>query len=82
MENGISQLTPFFKNVELKLYPDALKVKEIEPLIAYLLSTYSELKDQLIGQKLTAFRHFLEGKKKENDGFILITKVSCLFEAQ
>lgn len=82
LENGASQLAPYFTQVERKLFPDALNIPEIEPLIAYLLSSHTELKDQLTGQKLTAFRLFLEEKKKENDGFIRITKASGLFEAQ
>ena len=82
LENGARQLAPYFTQVERKLFPDALNIPEIEPLIAYLLSSHTELKDQLTDQKLTAFRLFLEGKKKENDGFIRITKASGLFEAQ
>lgn len=82
LENGVSQLKPFFSKVELKQFPDGLTVTEVEPLIAYLLSSHTELKNQLTGRKLTAFRLFLEEKKKEEGGFIRITKASGLFEAQ
>ena len=38
LENGRMQLAPWFADVELRHYPDALVVTEAEPLLAYLLS--------------------------------------------
>lgn len=82
LESGAAQLKPYFSKVELKLFPDGLIVPEADPVIAYLLSTHTNLKDQLTGHKLTEFRLFLDEKKKKDGGFIKITKASGLFEAQ
>lgn len=38
LEDGEMRLTPWFADIELKRYPDALVVTEAEPLLAYLLS--------------------------------------------
>lgn len=82
LESGTAQLKPYFSKVELKLFADGLKIPDVEPVIAYLLSTHTNLKDQLTVRKLTEFRLFLEEKKKKDGGFIRITKASGLFEAQ
>lgn len=82
LENGAAQLAPYFSKVELKLFPDRLQVPEIEPILAYLLSTQTDLKDQLTGEKLNEFKLFLEEKKQENGGSICITKASGLFESE
>ena len=38
LENGMEQLKPYFDQVELRRYPGALRITEISPLMAYLLS--------------------------------------------
>jgi ubiquinone/menaquinone biosynthesis C-methylase UbiE len=39
LENGGEQLAAYFTNVRLYLYEDGLEVTEVEPLIAYILTT-------------------------------------------
>ncbi|MDP9352394.1 MAG: class I SAM-dependent methyltransferase [Chloroflexota bacterium] len=39
LENGAEQLAPWFPHVELRRFEDALVVTEVEPLVAYVLST-------------------------------------------
>ncbi|MDN7240599.1 class I SAM-dependent methyltransferase [Planococcus sp. N028] len=82
LENGADQLAPYFSEIKLELFPDGLEVSEVQPIIAYLLSTHTDIKNQLVGQKLKEFELFLIQKKKENDGYISITKASGFFEAQ
>ena len=38
LENGPAQLAPWFDDVHLERYPDALVVTEAEPLVAYVRS--------------------------------------------
>jgi len=38
LENGAEQLSPYFSDVTLRRYCDALAVTEVEPVVAYLLS--------------------------------------------
>jgi ubiquinone/menaquinone biosynthesis C-methylase UbiE len=38
LENGAEQLSPWFSEVTLRRYEDALSITEVEPLVAYLLS--------------------------------------------
>ncbi|MCP4421559.1 MAG: class I SAM-dependent methyltransferase [Chloroflexi bacterium] len=38
LENGRSQLTPFFDTIDLHLYEDSLHITEVEPLLAYAFS--------------------------------------------
>jgi ubiquinone/menaquinone biosynthesis C-methylase UbiE len=38
LESGTAQLTPWFKSIEVRHYPDTLVVTEAEPLMAYILS--------------------------------------------
>jgi hypothetical protein len=79
--NGAGQLAPYFSSVELKLFPDSLKVTSVQPIVDYLLSTHTDLKNHLTGEVLENFKVFLE-QKKENKGFIEITKSSGLFESK
>ncbi len=39
LDNGSEQLKPFFSSVDIKHYDNNLRVTEIEPLMAYILST-------------------------------------------
>lgn len=82
LENGAEQLAPYFSSVELKQFPDSLKIPSVQPIIDYLLSTHTDLKNQLTGARLEEFKVFLEKMKKDNNDFISITKSSGLFVAQ
>ncbi|HET7046251.1 MAG TPA: methyltransferase domain-containing protein [Gaiellaceae bacterium] len=46
LENGPAQLEPFFADVEVERYEDALEVTEVEPVLAYLRSTMSLRPDE------------------------------------
>lgn len=76
LENGGELLDPYFCQVDLNYYEDGLHVTEVEPLIAYILSTFNahEIADDILS-KLT---NFLEAKLAA-DGVIKISKETCLF---
>jgi len=78
LENGADQLKPFFSNVSLSRYEDSLNVTEVEPVMAYLRSSLRA--SELSGDELSKVRANLEKRLKEQ-GRILITKDSGLFEA-
>jgi ubiquinone/menaquinone biosynthesis C-methylase UbiE len=78
LENGLEQLTPFFSQIENKRYDDSLRVTEIEPLIAYIRSTFKA--SELSESALENVRQELENLLKTS-GEIFITKDSGLFEA-
>jgi len=78
LENGASQLSTIFTDVEMSRYEDALAVTEIEQLIDYILSGWFDLeKDRLI-----SFRQYMAGKFRLANGILNITKDSGLFEAE
>jgi ubiquinone/menaquinone biosynthesis C-methylase UbiE len=78
LENGREALAPFFSNVTLQPYPDALVVTEAEPLIAYARSgRYQSL---LVGDRLAAFASAVE-REIARRGALRITKEIGLFEA-
>ncbi|MFZ5920622.1 MAG: class I SAM-dependent methyltransferase [Chloroflexota bacterium] len=79
LENGLSQLEPFFSQIEIKRYDDDLRVTEIEPLIAYLKSSTSygdkpESAFARLEQELTA--------ELQSKGAIFVTKDAGLFLAR
>jgi SAM-dependent methyltransferase len=78
LENGFDQLASVFSNVNLIRYPDSLKVTEIKPLIAYILSNVSA--GELVESELVNVEKELN-KELETKGEISITKDSGLFEA-
>ena len=78
LDNGFEQLTPFFSSVEVKNYDNSLLVTEIEPLMAYILST-TKAKD-IPESALLEIRRELEDILSEK-GEIFITTDSGLFLA-
>jgi len=78
LENGGAQLAPWFPNIALHRFDDALVVTETEPLIAYLLSmrAASDLGDA----ERAAITERVE-QEMAAQGVIRITKDSGLFEA-
>jgi ubiquinone/menaquinone biosynthesis C-methylase UbiE len=79
LENGSEQLRPFFSPIEIRRYPDNLRITEIPPLMAYLRSTssYGSAPESLFAQleqELTA--------ELQTKGEIFITKNSGLFLAR
>lgn len=78
LDNGLEQLTPFCSKIEIKRYDDDLRVTEIEPLMAYIRSTFRA--KELSVSALTEVRREL-ADLLETQGEIFITKVSGLFMA-
>lgn len=78
LENGLDQIASWFSKVVLHRYTDALVVTEVEPLVAYVLST--DAKSVLVGGRLTEFASFLEQELVVH-GAIYISKDSGVFEA-
>ena len=78
LENGFEQLATVFSNVALTRYPDGLKVTEVNPLIAYILSNVP--KGDLVESALKTVEMELNDELR-TIGEISITKDSGLFEA-
>jgi ubiquinone/menaquinone biosynthesis C-methylase UbiE len=78
LENGYDQLASIFSKVGLTRYSDSLKVTEVKPLIAYILSNISA--GDLLESELINVEERLN-KELETKGEISITKDSGLFEA-
>lgn len=77
LEDGSDQLSQFFPRVTLHRYEDALVVTEVEPLVAYILSTK---RSALVSEKPKALARLIEHKMKL-EGAIFITKDVGMFEA-
>jgi ubiquinone/menaquinone biosynthesis C-methylase UbiE len=79
LENGQELLTPFFPQITLDRYPDALEVTEAEPLAAYIFSGRlgTSLSEQARESLLTSIRQELDRR----GGSIHLTKASGLFAA-
>lgn len=80
LESGFVQLSRWFSKVNLKRYEDSLAVTEVEPLVAYVLSSMSKAKSVLVGDKLAEFINFME-QELTLHGAINITKDVGIFEA-
>ncbi len=78
LENGAAQMSPWFPQVTLRRYEDALAITEAEPLIAYILSM--SVTPALTPGKLEALTQYVR-RELDRDGAIRITKDSGLFEA-
>jgi ubiquinone/menaquinone biosynthesis C-methylase UbiE len=79
LENGRDLLAPFFEQIDVRLYEDALEVTEVEPLIAYGLSSLrgSDLSEAQIAE----FRTLVE-RDMARSGSIHITKSTGIFIAR
>lgn len=78
LESGLEQLKPFFPNVTLSRYEDNLHVTEIEPIMAYIRSSFRAT--ELSEDEFAKVQADLE-KELSEKGRIFITKDSGLFEA-
>ena len=78
LENGLSQLQPFFDVIELRRYIDGLRITEIAPLMAYLRSTttYGDEPESAFARLEQELSNQLQAK-----GAIEITKDSGVFLA-
>lgn len=75
LENGAVLLAPYFANVKMQIYEDALVVNQAEPLIEYILSCHGN-QNQYILDRYKDFRTYVEKKTKK--GFH-ITKYAGVF---
>ncbi len=78
LENGAAQLAPWFSHVEKRPYEDALVVTEVEPLIAFVLSTRA--RRILTEEQVRQLREIVTQELARN-GSIAITKETGLFVA-
>jgi ubiquinone/menaquinone biosynthesis C-methylase UbiE len=78
LENGAEWLSQQFSHIELYRTNNSLEVTEVEPLMAYILSTRAGT--FLVDEKQAALRSLLEQELAKN-GAIHITRSSGLFEA-
>lgn len=76
LETGAEQLAPFFSEVRLHRYNDALEVTEIAPLVDYVAS-----KVALSSERKAAFTRFAEQEMARLGGILRISKDYGLFEA-
>ncbi len=80
LENGRSQLEPWFFPIELHLYPSILNVTEVEPVISYALSS-SQAKALVTEAGIQSTTKLLERIIAEK-GVFQITTNSGLFKAR
>jgi ubiquinone/menaquinone biosynthesis C-methylase UbiE len=78
LENGAAQLAPWFSHVEMRRYEDALVVTEVEPLVAFVLSTRAKL--VLTEEQVHQLREIVTRELAQH-GAIAITKATGLFVA-
>lgn len=86
LEDGAESLAKHFDYVEKSVIPNnALEITEVEPLIAYILSTHSvqmalaEIAQEDLGELLKELKQELEGRLEQ--GAIHVTKSTGLFVA-
>lgn len=78
LENGLDQLSPWFKDISLRCYEDALEVTEVNPYFDYILST------KLIDwgeDKREKFKKLIKQKMDSQGGVLHITKDGGIFKA-
>ncbi|MCU0485647.1 MAG: hypothetical protein MUC85_06000 [Anaerolineales bacterium] len=80
LENGAEQLEPYFDEVRLEAYHDALEVTEADPLVDYIVSV---LPAELIEENLPRLEEFKQWAQSQIDehGAIHIPKSAGLFIA-
>jgi SAM-dependent methyltransferase len=79
MENGAEQLKPFFSEVQMRRYPDELRVTDVDVLVDYALSG---MRLGLEEDRREEFADFVEREMAANDGVIAIKKDSGIFLAR
>jgi ubiquinone/menaquinone biosynthesis C-methylase UbiE len=79
LTNGHDQLAQVFPHVELRSYEDALEVREVEPLVAYVLSTST--RELMTEDRIARLRQVAQ-EEIAAQGTIHIAKESGLFVAR
>lgn len=80
LQNGAAVLSPFFREIEQRLYEDALIFHEPEPIAAYALSE-PEVRQQLQPVQLKAFKKHLQ-QELNRQGEIRVTLQKGVFIAK
>ena len=75
LENGENLLAPYFPEIQMRRYEDAIEIAEAEPLISYILSCHGN-QNQLLLNQYKEFREFVSARVA--DGFH-ITKDAGIF---
>ena len=78
LENGGAQLAPWFSDVKVFRYDDALVVTEVEPLVAFVASSS---RFPLTGERRATFARFVAQEMAAQGGRLAIRKDTGLFEA-
>ncbi|MEY8000679.1 methyltransferase domain-containing protein [Clostridium sp. Mt-5] len=79
LENGLAEVSKWFKDVTLKRYKDNLKVTSSEPLIDYIFSMPGNTKNTLDETRIQNLKNFLQSEINKN-GYIYITKDTGFFQ--
>ncbi|MDP8907613.1 MAG: class I SAM-dependent methyltransferase [Chloroflexota bacterium] len=79
LENGAAQLQPWFAEVVREDYPDALAITEVEPVVAYVLSTSHA--SALDATQLAALRREI-AVQIDCEGAFRVTKAAGLFRCR
>lgn len=79
LDNGAEILASRFSDIEWIRYEDYMQVDEAEPLIHYMTSTPMNARLFLTGEKLEAFKSYLNAKIRQGNGGIYITMDSGFF---
>ncbi|WP_411680826.1 MerR family transcriptional regulator [Clostridium thailandense] len=81
LENGLKQVSKWFKEVRLNRYNDSLVVTDPIPLIDYIFSMPGNTKEIFTDKKLQQLINFLQ-KEIEETGGIYITKDTGFFQGK
>ena len=77
LENGRNILKEYFREIEIRRYPDTLIVNQVQPLFEYIMSCHGNQMERL-SNRMEEFKAFLQYKIQEK-GAIHITKDAGLF---
>jgi SAM-dependent methyltransferase len=77
LETGMAQLSPWFAEIRVERYEDALLITDIEPLVAYVMSSISA---KIERGRVEEFKRFLQ-REVAAEGAIRIGKDSGMFKA-
>jgi ubiquinone/menaquinone biosynthesis C-methylase UbiE len=80
LENGLALLSPWFTAVRRLLYQDVLVFRQVEPIVAYVLSE-AEVKCALVDDKLARFIAFVQ-REMARRGEIRVTVDKGIFAAR
>lgn len=75
LENGEMLLAPYFSDIQMRKYEDAIEIAEAEPLISYILSCHGN-QNQLLLDQYKEFREFVSARVT---GGFHITKDAGIF---